>query len=64
MPTFPQWGVATGVVALGVWIVSQYDTRASWYLVVVILLGVLIFRDPALAHLNALITQIFGNQPG
>jgi hypothetical protein len=60
MPTFPQWMIGILIVAGGVWLATQWNAEAAWYLAILIVLGVLIKRDAALTALNELLSTIFG----
>lgn len=61
MPGFPSWFIATLVAAGGVWMVIQWNPQAAWYLVILIVLGVLIMRDSSLTQLNDLLGTIFSS---
>lgn len=60
MPTFPQWFIGILIVAGGVWMATQWNTEAAWYLAVLIIIGVLIKRDAALTALNEFLSAVFG----
>lgn len=63
MPGFPAWIVGITITAAGVWAAYQIDTRAAWYLAILIVLGVLIMRDSGLQNLNAFLGAVFGSAP-
>jgi len=61
MPTFPAWMIATLIGGIGVWAVAQIDTRAAWWLAILVVLSVLITRDESLYKLQELIRAMLSH---
>lgn len=58
------WVAAAGIAAGGVYLVSQVNGTAAWFLVLTILLGTLIARPGYLSTATATITGILAPTKG
>lgn len=63
---FPRWFMSALIAAGGVWVATQYNTSAGWWMAALIVLSVLILRDRGelLRFIGKVTGQSIPSEPG